>query len=140
MGRGPGEARLNVVAPPQVAPLYAAMKGVWNYKNTSSGRQAHTAAGQEVSVETVKAAGPRELSESLGLPKKPRTTAEAYMQGALGITANTPVLLPGVLLPLEGELPPAPPAAKAKRGGGGRKSKAQQQAAQPPPPPPPPPQ
>ena len=36
-------------APPSVAPLYAAMRGAWNYKQSNTGRQAHTSAGAQPS-------------------------------------------------------------------------------------------
>lgn len=100
LGRLPPEARHSLPAPPAVAPLYLAMKGVWNYKVTGTGRAAHSAAAiQEfpsaASAPLQQGASGKDLSESLRLSKKQRQLAEAWLQAATGATHTAPVLLPG---------------------------------------------
>ena len=87
-------------APSSVAPLYAAMRGAWNYKQTAAGRQAHVVAGQlEIASAASAPLNPavtgRELSESLRLSKKQRQQAESWLQSAPVGGSNGPVLLPG---------------------------------------------
>lgn len=69
----------------------------------------------------------RDVSESLRLSKKQRQMAEAWLQASTPGAAHTvPVLLPGPLLPAEGELSGADAAPAPAPGGGrgrGRKSK-----------------
>ena len=122
-GRGPAEARLNVIAPPQVAPLYTAMKGVWNYKQTGSGRAAHSQAGQSDVTSGQNAplhpgVTGRELSEAIRLNKKQKGMAEAWLQAAAGTSHTAPVLLPGALL-----APAGGTGADAGTGGGGKGGK-----------------
>lgn len=121
MGRGPAEARLNVIAPPQVAPLYTAMKGVWNYKQTGSGRAAHSQAGQSEVMSGQNAplhpgVTGRELSEAIRLNKKQKGMAEAWLQAAVGTSHTAPVLLPGALL--APDVPAGGTGADAGTGGG----------------------
>lgn len=101
--------------PASVAPLYTAMRAAWNYKNSSSGRQAHAAAGQTEVPSSSSAPIPagvsgRELAESLRLSKKQRQMAETWLQASTGSTHTAPVLLPGR---------PAPPETAAPTAGGG---------------------
>lgn len=100
LGRGPAESRLGLAAPPCVAPLYLAMKGVWNYKLTGSGRQAHSAAASQEFPSAAAAALPpgangKDLAECLRLSKKQKAHAETWLQAATGTSHTVPVLLPG---------------------------------------------
>ena len=99
LGRGPAESRLGLAAPPCVAP-YLAMKGVWNYKLTGSGRQAHSAAASQEFPSAAAAALPpgangKDLAECLRLSKKQKAHAETWLQAATGTSHTVPVLLPG---------------------------------------------
>ena len=114
-------------APPAVAPLYAAMKGAWNYKASGAGRAAHTQAGQAAddwpTASAVPPVGPgvggRELSEAMRLSKKQRMHVEAWLQGAQPGQAHTaPVLLPGAPIPDGADGKAAAPARGRKTGGG----------------------
>ena len=91
-------------APASVAPLYVAMRGAWNYKQTTTGRQAHSTAGSSdvASISStplqVGITG-RELSESPRLSKKQRHLTEAWLQASpANATVATPTLLPGPLV------------------------------------------
>ncbi len=90
--------------PPSVAPLYAAMKSAWNYKQTGTGRAAHTTAGA-AEVPTANGGpggGPlgdrAELSVSLRLGKRQRQLTDAWLQASQGSLHSAPVLLPGAPL------------------------------------------
>lgn len=132
------------LAPPAVAPLYAAMKGAWNYKASGAGRAAHSQAGTSADDWPTASAAPpilpgvtgRELSEVIRLSKKQRMHVEAWLQAANPGSAHTaPVLLPGAAIPDSGD--GQPPAigggAAAAPKGRGRKTKAPAAAAAPPP-------
>ena len=115
------------LAPPAVAPLYAAMKGAWNYKASGAGRNAHSLAGAAPDDwPTASQAGlppgtsGRELSESLRLGgKKQRLEVETWLQASTGSAHTAPVLLPGKPL---GDTPGAGAAADtAPARGRGRK-------------------
>ena len=120
-----------------VAPLYTAMRGAWNYKQTLAGRQSHQIAGQTdvptPSTTAGSAAGlsGRELSESLRLSKKQRQLADPWLQtGSVGFPVTAPVLLPGRAIAKEAAAAAAaaaaaptapPPVPRGGRGGrGGR--------------------
>lgn len=119
------------LAPPSVAPLYAAMKGAWNYKNSGAGRAAHSQAGAAADDWPTPSNAPplmpgvtgKELSESLRLGKKQKMHVEAWLQAASTGSAHTaPVLLPGAALPADGSLPapggvgPAAPKPRGRKG------------------------
>lgn len=101
-GSRSGGPELRQAAPLAVAPLYAAMRGAWVYKQTGSGRQAHSAAGSTDIPTASSATLPagvtgRELSEAVRLHKKQRQQAETWLQASSGAASShtAPVLLPG---------------------------------------------
>ena len=129
LGRGL-EARNHPPAPPPVAPLYAAMRGAWNYNMTTSGRQVHTAEGQ---IDLPSASGApvppgasgKELSESLRLSKKQRQHADAWLQASASSVQGAPVLLPTFLGEegqphvndgFVGQVPPPAPKPRGRKG------------------------
>ena len=128
-GRPSAEAK-GPPRPPSVAPMYAAMKSAWYYKQTGSGRTAHHAAGaSEVptpsSHPNTSSAIPAELAQSLRLGKRQRQLAESWLQGTTPQQVQLPVLLPGPLLEPIVPASGAPVvAAGGGKGGKGRAKKA----------------
>jgi hypothetical protein len=119
--------RQGVPPPAAVAPLYTAMKGVWNYKHSGPGRTQHAEAGKTDTPSASNAplppnASAQELSGSLRLSKKQRQLTEAWLQGTTIGAHTAPVLLPGPLLGPDGAVPDAAAAAPRGRNRKGRQS------------------
>ena len=92
--------RQTIAAPPAISPLYSAMRNAWTYKQSTAGRQAHSAAGaadvpSASSAQLAAGVTGRELSESLRLSKKQRQQAESWLQASTGNMHTAPLLLPG---------------------------------------------